>query len=167
LCFSVRGRLLGFCPSLAIFFYIKKIIPMDNYYIVKHSLTRSGKSKTCHHLFFQCTYSSKVWKSLVQGLLKDGFTTDWNTIITIISGSSYPATELFLIRYSLQAAVHSIWRERNSRRHGEEPKDAITLSKLVDKTIRLHLLAVKARGHAYLERSLRTWFGTREDLTPS
>jgi len=123
--------------------------------------------ETCHHLFFQCTYSSKVWKSLVQGLLKDGFTTDWNTIITIISGSSYPATELFLIRYSLQAAVHSIWRERNSRRHGEEPKDAITLSKLVDKTIRLHLLAVKARGHAYLERSLRTWFGTREDLTPS
>ncbi|KAL0707105.1 hypothetical protein Bca4012_073531 [Brassica carinata] len=27
------------------------------------------------------------------GLLKDGFTTDWNTIITIISGSTFPATE--------------------------------------------------------------------------
>lgn len=39
------------------------------------------------------------------------------------------------------------------RRHGEEPKDARLLSKLVDKTIRLHLLAVKVHGQAYLEKS--------------
>ncbi|XP_013614124.1 PREDICTED: uncharacterized protein LOC106320308 [Brassica oleracea var. oleracea] len=122
--------------------------------------------ETCSHLFFQCPYSAKVWKSLVKGLLKNEFTTDWNDIVAKVAGSSYPSTEMFLIRYSLQAAVHSIWRERNSRRHGEEPKDATTLSKLVDKTIRLHLLAVKAKGQAFLERSLCTWFGTRDVQAP-
>lgn len=82
---------------------------------------------------------------MVKGLLKEKFTVVWNNIVILISGSSYPPKEMFLIRYSLQAAVHGIWRERNSRRHVEEPKDVRILSKLVDKTIRLHLLAVKAR----------------------
>ena len=122
--------------------------------------------ETCPHLFFQCPYSAKVWKSLVKGLLKNEFTTDWNAILAKVSGSSLPSTEMFLLRYTLQAAVHSIWRERNSRRHGEEPREATILSKLVDKTIRLHLLAVKAKGHAYLERSLRIWFGTRDVQIP-
>lgn len=117
--------------------------------------------ETCQHLFFQCSYSSAVWDLLVKEILKDQFTTDWNAITALVSGTSHPPTEMFLVRYSLQAAVHSIWRERNSRRHGEEPKDAAILSKLIDKTIRLHLLAVKATGH-YLERGRRTWFGTRD-----
>ena len=48
--------------------------------------------------------------------------------------------------------MHSIWCERNVRRHGEEPKEARVLSKLIDKNIRLQLLAVKAKGQAYLEK---------------
>ncbi|KAF8081619.1 hypothetical protein N665_0874s0013 [Sinapis alba] len=121
--------------------------------------------ETCQHLFFSCSYSSKVWKSLVKGLLKDDFTMDWNAIKAMVFDLRYSPTELFLFRYSLQAAVHSIWRERNCRRHGEAPMDAATLGKIVDKTIRLHLLVVQARGQDYLERPLRVWFGTREDPT--
>lgn len=62
--------------------------------------------------------------------------------------------------------MHSIWRERNSERHEEQPKDATTLRKLVDKTIQIQLFAVKTKGQAYLERGLRTWFGTRYVLNP-
>nr|VDC74896.1 unnamed protein product [Brassica rapa] len=126
-----------------------------------------GVQETCKHLFFQCPYSTEVWESLVKGLLRDDFTTDWDDIGEMVCGRNYPPTEMFLIRYSLQAAVHSIWRERNGRRHGEEPKTAAILSKLIDKTIRLHLLAVKATGQAYLERSLCTWFGTRQVPNPT
>lgn len=88
---------------------------------------------------------------------------DINAIVAMISDVRYPPKEMFLIRYTLQASVHSIWREINSRRHGEESKDAITLSKLVW----LHLLAVKDKGPAYLERALLTWFGTRHVPSPS
>lgn len=117
--------------------------------------------ETGQHLFFSCPYSFIVWESLVKGLLRERFTAVWNDIVALISDSSYPPTEMFLIRYSLQVAVHGIWRERNARRHGEKPKDARVLSRLMDKTIRLHLLAVKAQNQAYLEKGLRTWFGTR------
>ncbi|KAL0663806.1 hypothetical protein Bca4012_100643 [Brassica carinata] len=85
--------------------------------------------ESCQHLFFNFPYSFIVWESLVKGILKEKFTTVWNDIVALISGSSFPATEMFLIRYSFQAAIHSIWCERNSRRHGEEPKDARVLSK--------------------------------------
>ncbi|XP_013607585.1 PREDICTED: uncharacterized protein LOC106314215 [Brassica oleracea var. oleracea] len=134
---------------------------------IKLALGVKGVQKTCQHLFFQCPYSTEVWESLVKGLLRDDFTTYWDDIGEMVSGRSYPPTKMFLIRYSLQVAVHSIWRERNGRRHGEEPKAAAILSKLIDKTIRLLLLDVKATGHAYLERSLRTWFGTRQVPNPT
>ena len=42
--------------------------------------------------------------------------------MTMVSVSSYPPTEMFLIKYSLQATVHSIWREHNSSQHEEQPK---------------------------------------------
>ena len=117
--------------------------------------------ETCQHLFFSCPYSFVVWECLVKGILKERFTAVWDDIVEKISGSAYPATVMFLLRYSFQAALHNIWWERNARRHGEEPRYARLLSKLVDKTIRLQLLAVKAHDQEYLKKGLRTWIGTR------
>lgn len=91
--------------------------------------------KACQHLFFSCKYSSKVWEVLVKGILQDAYTITWSEIIAIISNPSCPPTEAFIIRYAFQATVHSIWRERNSRRHGEQPCDANGLIKFVGKTV--------------------------------
>ena len=57
--------------------------------------------------------------------------------------------------------AYSIWRERNARKHGEQPLDEKTLAKLVDKMIRLKLLLVKGKGKRYLEVSLMKWLATR------
>ena len=46
--------------------------------------------------------------------------------------------------------MHTVWWERNARRHGEDPKTMATLTQLVDKNIRLKLFAVKEKGN-YLE----------------
>lgn len=88
------------------------------------------------HLFFSCRYSGKIWKEMVGGLLRDEFTTDWDEIIALISRTSSTTTDGFL---TFQALIHSIWRERNARKHGEQPKDEMMLSKFVDKMIRLKL----------------------------
>ncbi|XP_013739454.2 uncharacterized protein LOC106442299 [Brassica napus] len=119
-------------------------------------------NETCHHLFFSCDYSKQIWKALVGRILQRAFTTSWNELIEIISSARMPPTEQFLIRYAFQATVHALWRERNARRHGEQPQPATTLTKFVDKTIRLKLLSVKGLGHKYLEESLISWFATRE-----
>lgn len=89
------------------------------------------------------------------------FTVEWSEIIDEISQSERTDTESFLIRYTFQTLAHSIWSERNDRKHGEQPKSVEILSKLVDKMVRLKLLLVKGKGKQYLEESLVKWIETR------
>lgn len=113
------------------------------------------EKETCPHLFFKCRYSGKVWKSLIGGIMKEAFSLEWSVILDLISQSrsSFTSTEVFIIRYTLQVLLHSIWRERNARRHGEQPRDELLLIKWVDKVIRLKLLAVKGKGQEYLRKA--------------
>lgn len=117
--------------------------------------------ETCQHLFFRCRYSRKIWRELVGGVMVDAFTTDWFEILDVISHPRQGHTESFIIRYVFQLLAHSIWRERNARKHGEQRMDEGTLSKLVDKQVRLKLLLVKGKGKRYLEEGLMKWFETR------
>ena len=89
------------------------------------------------------------------------YTEIWREIIEFISQPREKSTEMFLIRYTFQALVHSLWRERNDRRHGEQLKDENIMVKMVDKQIRLKLLLVKGKGKKYLEEGLCKWFETR------
>lgn len=119
-------------------------------------------TETCQHLFFDCRYSKKVWKDLAGRILQRGFTTSLNDIVEVISNTRLPPTKLFLIRYTFQATVHVLWRERNGRRHGEQPRSESVITKFVDKTIRLKLFAIKGLGNKHFEESLTTWFATRK-----
>lgn len=117
--------------------------------------------ETCQHLFFSCSYSKKIWKLLVGGILGDEFTTELSEILDVVSNPRHDPTVVFLLRYALQALMHSLWRERNASRHGEQPTEANILAKFVDKTIRLKLLSVQGKGKRYLDEALCAWFGTR------
>ncbi|XP_056847430.1 uncharacterized protein LOC130498096 [Raphanus sativus] len=116
--------------------------------------------ESCAHLFFDCSYTRKIWRSLVGGLMQDSFTTDWSNLIALVSKPWLTPIKTFVLRYTLQAAVHAIWWERNARRHGEKPKDTYALIMFVDKGVRLKLLSVKEKGKHFNE-GLTTWFGTR------
>ncbi|WZZ46014.1 hypothetical protein YC2023_042273 [Brassica napus] len=59
------------------------------------------------------------------------------------------------LRYTFQALVHSLRRERNARRQREQPRDVKVLIKCVDKTIRLKLLPVKGKAIEILGRGVR------------
>lgn len=119
------------------------------------------EQETCQHLFFRCRYSSRVRKELVGGILEGEYTTEWLEILSIISHSRRCSTETFLVCYAFQVLAHSIWRERNARKHGEQSMDEKTLSKLVDKMIRLKFLLVKGMGKSCLDGGLMKWFATR------
>ena len=96
--------------------------------------------------------------------MKEAFSLEWSVILDLISQSrsSFSPTEVFIIRYTFQALLYIIWRERNARRHGEQPRDELLLIKWVDKVIRLNLLAVKGKEQEYLQESLSVWFGSRD-----
>lgn len=69
----------------------------------------------------------------------------------IITTTRHNPTQVFLLRYTFQATVHSIWRERNSRRHGEQPCDANSLTKFVEKKAPLIMLSVQGKGYKHLD----------------
>lgn len=86
------------------------------------------------HLFFSCTYSARIWKLLTGKLLVPHYTSRWQDSLNCLTDSSHGSTALFLLRSVSQAAVHSLWRERNSRRHGQASHDPTTqLVSLIDK----------------------------------
>ena len=84
---------------------------------------RTETEETCRHLFFGCRYSRKIWRELAEGIMGNEFTYEWNDIIHAISRHHQKTTEGFLLCYAFQVLVHIIWRERNARRHGEQPRD--------------------------------------------
>lgn len=68
---------------------------------------------------------------------------------------------LFLLRYAFQAATHTIWWERNRRRHREEQYPYSLLLKTIDKTVRNRLSTIRRQGDHKMEEGLQMWFSTR------
>ncbi|PWA90686.1 hypothetical protein CTI12_AA097900 [Artemisia annua] len=77
--------------------------------------------ETREHLFFDSLYSRQIWEALVGGLMGSEFTWEWTNILNHISRDARIDMTLFIVRYAFQATIHSIWIERNRRRHGEKP----------------------------------------------
>jgi len=117
--------------------------------------------ETSDHLFFQCDYSRKVWNGLVRGLLLDKYSEKWQDIMLMLARKDFNTTKSFILGYVLQNSIHSIWRERNARRHGEEPSPAERLIKLIDKNIRNRLSTMRRGGQEKYEKGIQMWFGSR------
>lgn len=79
----------------------------------------------------------------------------------LLSGSVFDRGRQFCFRYSFQAVLYALWRERNRIRHGETPLAVTTLKKLVDKEIRNKLSLVSKMRRKGLEDVLQIWFSTR------
>nr|ABE65501.1 hypothetical protein At3g49280 [Arabidopsis thaliana] len=75
--------------------------------------------ETREHLFFQCPYSRTVWSELAGRLLASKYTDNWLDIMKELVSKDLDATTRIVLRYVFQNTIHSIWRERNERRHGE------------------------------------------------
>ncbi|XP_056843011.1 uncharacterized protein LOC130495615 [Raphanus sativus] len=119
------------------------------------------EGETRNYLFFSCAYSSYIWQKLIGGLLGTRYTERWEDIIEIMLDLRQDRVKLFLIRYAFQAAIHSIWRERNYRRHGDKQIPHMLLAKVIDKNVRNRLSTIQRQGDKKMEKGLQVWFGTR------
>lgn len=120
-----------------------------------------ASQETRDHLFFECSYSSEVWSLLMSGLLQTSFTSKWSELLVLIMDNSGDFLTNFLTRYTLQAAIHSIWRERNERRHGAIATPARELGKLLDRHVRNRCCSIQQLGDQNYAGSLSRWFATR------
>ena len=117
--------------------------------------------ETREHLFFSCSYGSVIWAALAKNIFKARYSTDWQTLITYISDMQHNKTETFLVRYIFQVSVYTIWRERNGRRHGEEPNTTARLIRWIDKQTRNTLSSIRLLGDRRYDGGLQMWFASR------
>ena len=119
----------------------------------------SGQLESRSHIFFECSYSDEVWRGLTQRQLPH-YTNKWSDILPLLTAQHLSKTKLFLVRYVFQAALYSLWRERNSRTHGELPLPAAKLVTLVEKMVRNRISSIWRSTHTY-EDAMNLWFTTR------
>ncbi|XP_024014004.1 uncharacterized protein LOC112088085 [Eutrema salsugineum] len=117
--------------------------------------------ETIPHLFFDCDYSKLIWSKLVQGLLHRNYTYVWTDLVNLLVLRNLSRTELFLARYTFQAPLTFIWRERNARRHGGIPTPAAVLISKLDRVIRNRLSSLHMEGDYRYRDGLELWFGSR------
>lgn len=96
-----------------------------------------------NHLFYLCSYSSRIWQSLTRGLLQSRYTEDWGEINVLLLDHRLDRIKRFLIRYTFQAAGHAIWREKNHRKHSEKELPYMLLLKNIDKTVKNKLSTIR------------------------
>lgn len=109
--------------------------------------------------FFSCTYASEMWHKLTANLLGDDYTTDWSALVEFVSTTKAPRIHLFLVRYVFQASIYMIWRERNARKHGESPRSATTLYKIIDRLLCNRLLSINHLKDQRFHNALQQWLG--------
>lgn len=93
------------------------------------------------HLFFSCRYSSAVWYKLTCSLQGNNYTSQWGELVDYVSTARAPKTHLFLVCYVFQATIYMLWRERDARKHGENPRSTATMYKTIDRVLRNRLLS--------------------------
>lgn len=121
----------------------------------------SGHMETREHLFFSCAYTQQIWKGLTSKLMGTRYTEDWFCILNLLAETGRNSTHMFLLRYAFQISIHSIWRERNGRKHGETPQTSAVLLKVIDKGVRNRISSLRMGGSRRFQRALMDWFAIR------
>ena len=120
-----------------------------------------GQVETRNHLFFECVYSETVWKGLMRKFIGSRYTSNWNQLLEILINTNQDNTILFLIRYTFQAVLYSIWRERNCRRHGETPLLPAQLVKYTDKLVHNRIDSLRGCANGKYSKAMGVWFASR------
>ncbi|KAG2309658.1 hypothetical protein Bca52824_029406 [Brassica carinata] len=111
------------------------------------------------HLFFCCSYSWVVWSSLsLRCSLSPS--SDWNTTLSSLRNFSRTNLRRKLLLLSWQAAIYSIWSERNRRLHHNQFRSADSLLCDIDKLIRLRIACFRFSNPAEASELLQLWLAS-------
>ena len=82
-------------------------------------------------------------------------------MLFVLAQSERLKTMVFIARYILQSTVHTVWREKNRRRHGEALCPATLLIRRIDKNMRNKFTVIQRGGDKSYDGGMATWFATR------
>ena len=128
--------------------------------------TIDGSCVQCHqhmetrdHLFFSCSYSATVLSKLARNLMGNHFSTTWSNIVIYASQKQSDGVKLCLTRYVLQETTYSIWRERNTRKHGDTKTPSEVLFRNIDRLVKNRTMSLTSPHAQRFATAYQAWIG--------
>ena len=113
--------------------------------------------ETRDHLLFACPYSFTIWIDLVGFLLGSRVNPDWTITVTCLLSPRRREIDICILKLALQATIHSIWCERNSRCHQGTLLSAGQMIRYIDKTIRNMISSLWKRKPRFYGDMVQRW----------
>lgn len=97
------------------------------------------------HLFFQCSFSRRIWRTLMELCLIADPKVEWDEV-TVWCSSDLKGKNLHstLCKLSLGAIVYHLWRQRNNLLHGNIPKTEESIVAQIKWEVRSKIVATGA-----------------------
>jgi len=110
------------------------------------------------HLFFQCRYSSVVWKDINAKAGVQPLPRVWDCLVPIFLDLAKSKTRMALVKkLILCASVYFIWWERNNRIFKKEKRSSQQLVDQIWESTRLKLLTVRLKRTEVSDDFLNRW----------
>ncbi|XP_020254117.1 uncharacterized protein LOC109831192 [Asparagus officinalis] len=88
-------------------------------------------SESRDHLFFECTFSSYIWNSIMDWMNFKKKSCNWNQVWNWFSSMRGKSLQVKLRRLVLTTTIYCIWRERNARLFTQKISTADHLIKVI------------------------------------
>ncbi|XP_056850253.1 uncharacterized protein LOC108824527 [Raphanus sativus] len=109
-----------------------------------------------------CPFTETIWRNLSRKLLGRQYSPNWSQVLALVSANQVSGVTKYLLRYVFQVSVHTIWLERNGRRHGNMQRPSCILIKFIDKQVRNRISSLQGRAGKSFTQAMVTWFSSRE-----
>ncbi|XP_021979811.1 uncharacterized protein LOC110875927 [Helianthus annuus] len=110
------------------------------------------------HLFFECSFSSKVWLMVREKAGMANVDQKWSSIVSWLKARGRSKTAAhFVSKLVVGATAYVIWQERNARLFRNQTRPPDTIRDTIFKTIRYKLMGVKFRQCSNVARLRGAW----------
>ena len=117
-----------------------------------------GQPDSHGHLFFECSFSRKVWAMVLNEDDLPNLSPIWNDILDwLIPISKSNKVTSIVGRLVLAATSYFIWRERNNKIHSKPPKKYEDVVKIILDTVRLKLASIRFKRNVRAAKLMQIW----------
>lgn len=111
-----------------------------------------------NHLFFECSFSSVVWRFLLRRFRFSSLPLLWSDILLWLPIAHPDAMVKLGILQVWQASIYELWKERNRRSHEGLTQPPARIMRYISETLRDKCSALLSLGHPLGPRLARFWF---------
>ncbi|XP_071739228.1 uncharacterized protein [Rutidosis leptorrhynchoides] len=125
--------------------------------ILKCSLCK-GCMDSHAHLFFECSFSTQVWKKVKDLMIINVGTNNWKVCRDLlVAGTTRQSAKGVVDNLCFAASVYFLWQERNNRLFNKPSSSVDQLFELIRSTVRLKLMTVTFKSSMIVTRIKEVW----------